>query len=340
MRLLRHAGPVLALLGSIVVLLLASGACTTGGTDDDSSPSISLPTTPVASTTPTTTTAADDARDDAPSPSTDTGSPAGPADDRELRWTVVAVEFDDVLNVRSAPDPAADIVGTLAPWSTDLDVTGEVAGDETAGIWRQVRLRDGSVGWANARFLVAQPVDFDVAADGPAMVEATSDLIAHALGDDARPADAWLSDRSLWLGGTGIYGDGHNGWEWVDGSTLHTRSAWEIPREFGPPFGATTCGSDCVLSVTDYLKVERLGDRHQILVDDRADPSNGGFIDGQMFLAPDDLHRTVIDAPATTFVAEDGSVQPNLDWQRIHAVFDWSGGTPAIALVHTWGWTP
>jgi hypothetical protein len=67
------------------------------------------------------------------------------------RYSVQGVEAGDTLNVRTDPDPRAEVLGQLP-----RDATGILAmGDERrigSAIWRKVKCRK-LVGWVNARFL-------------------------------------------------------------------------------------------------------------------------------------------------------------------------------------------
>lgn len=56
------------------------------------------------------------------------------------------VAADDVLNIRAAPDPSAEVVGTLAPDATGVEVISVTDG------WALVNTADGS-GYAALRFL-------------------------------------------------------------------------------------------------------------------------------------------------------------------------------------------
>ena len=100
-------------------------------------------------------------------------------------WTVIAVDFDDMLNVRTGPNPDASVLAQLDPWSTSFIVTSDVATNET-GAWRGVQLDSGHIGWVNARFLVAQPAAL-TDDDRQTMVDHTESLVAWALQDSTEP---------------------------------------------------------------------------------------------------------------------------------------------------------
>lgn len=67
-------------------------------------------------------------------------------------YDVVAVAEDDVLNLRSEPSLAADVIGSLAHDQTGVEV---VALSEDRA-WARVNQGDGS-GWVSRRFLDRQP---------------------------------------------------------------------------------------------------------------------------------------------------------------------------------------
>ncbi|MEL7156001.1 MAG: SH3 domain-containing protein [Actinomycetota bacterium] len=259
----------------------------------------------------------------------ETGSAVGARSD--LRWTVVAVERSDVLNVRAEPSPSAPIVDTLAPWTTDVD-----ASDETAqvgeGQWRRITTADGETGWVNSRFLVAQP--HTLSADDELVMATLARELAEwtVAGTGERPA--LFAPRALWIGGLTVYGDGHLGWNWFPGDTVDEQVEWDQVRTLTLTDGVTEipCGADCDRSLNESLQFDRVTDEAQYLVNDVTTGPGGGFYEGELFAAPE-LHRVVIDVPTT-----DPDVA--IDWKRIHVVFDWSGGQPQVLLIHSWGWTP
>lgn len=258
-----------------------------------------------------------------------TGSAAGARSD--LRWTVVAVERGDVLNVREDPSPSAPIVDTLAPWTTDLQVSEETApvGD---GLWRRLTSPEGIEGWVNARFLVAQP---HTLSDDDEMVTTglTRELAQWAVdGEGERPT--LFAPRALWIGGLTVFGDGHLGWNWFPADSVDEQFEWEEERTLTLTDGINElpCGVECNRSLIESVQFDRITDEAQYLADDIAEDPGGGFFDGELSAAPH-VHRVVIDVPTT-----DPDIA--IDWKRIHVVFDWSGGQPQVLLIHTWGWTP
>jgi hypothetical protein len=67
-------------------------------------------------------------------------------------YDVTGVAADDVLNVRAAPDASAEIIGTLKPDATNVEV---IEPSERQG-WGRVNT-GGRSGWASLRFLQRQP---------------------------------------------------------------------------------------------------------------------------------------------------------------------------------------
>ncbi|GIT91465.1 hypothetical protein JANAI62_19220 [Jannaschia pagri] len=67
-------------------------------------------------------------------------------------YDVAGVAADDVLNIRAAPNPGADIIGTLAPDAVNV----EVITPNQAETWGRVNVGERS-GWVSLRFLTRQP---------------------------------------------------------------------------------------------------------------------------------------------------------------------------------------
>lgn len=65
---------------------------------------------------------------------------------------VVGVQSNDVLNIRAAPDAAAEIIGSFASDAIDIEVIRPNESFE----WGLVNLGDRT-GWASLRYLVPQP---------------------------------------------------------------------------------------------------------------------------------------------------------------------------------------
>ncbi|WP_425100765.1 COG3650 family protein [Tropicibacter sp. S64] len=74
------------------------------------------------------------------------------AQDFPALHSVTGVASDDVLNIRSVPSGSSEIIGTLAPDQTGV----EVLRLDDSGAWGQVN-SDEMAGWASMRFLEATP---------------------------------------------------------------------------------------------------------------------------------------------------------------------------------------
>lgn len=81
---------------------------------------------------------------------------AVPAFATQDRWPalfdVTGVAGDDVLNIRTGPDPASERIGSYAPSARDIEV---IAPNERQ-TWGMVNV-DGRVGWVSLRYLQRQP---------------------------------------------------------------------------------------------------------------------------------------------------------------------------------------
>lgn len=71
-------------------------------------------------------------------------------------FDVTDVAADDVLNVRRAPDASSEIIGTLAPNATSVEVI-EPNDDHT---WGRVATGEG-MGWVSLAYLARQPGQWD-----------------------------------------------------------------------------------------------------------------------------------------------------------------------------------
>ena len=251
-----------------------------------------------------------------------------------LVWTVIAVHDGDQLNIREAPDPNAAVLAELPPWSTNFAATDDTDQNEH-GTWRRIVIDDQRQGWANARFLVAQPPALDDT-DEAEMIDTTEGLVAWARGSSDRP-QTWLADQALWVGGIGVSADGPTPWTWIPATDLTLPADWNRQRDFSDGFDILEdfdCGSDCLRSLNEFLRLDSLDETTRSLVDDVPPEGTRGLADGALWRAPESLHRVALDKPNSN--ADAGP----FDWQRVHFVFDWSSGEPLIALIHTHGWTP
>jgi hypothetical protein len=233
------------------------------------------------------------------------------------------VEADDILNVRATPGVAGEVVATLDPGATGIEL---LDGSETVGsdVWREVVTPDGVSGWVNAAYLTAQPAD-------PA-VTGSSSLDALALALTSADLSSVLSPRGVHVGGIGVYADAGTPFVHVPASAFTDGSIvdWN-------PFPESDCGDECSKTVADFLDFDGFDPARieQPVLVDELDPS----FDNQFLLGPLDqltlfeqLHVATIEVPVTS--------EDVLDWRRYHVWFDWADGTPKVIAIYRWGWTP
>lgn len=238
-------------------------------------------------------------------------------------WAVMAVAPDDRLNVRSEAGVGNPLVGSLAPDENGVTVTGESA-DVDGSTWVEVRLPDRSTGWVNDAYLTAQPPVFG-ALQAELLVAAAESLITGI--------DVEVSPRGLYVGGIGVFADAPSPFRRVDPSAFADDRIldWDPFPEDSP------CGTECDLSVADFLDLGAVADRFspEVVVDGLGDLSP----EDQFHLGPMDqlarfgtLHAVTFEVPPTT--------EGDLDWRRYHVWLDWESGVPRAVAVWRWGWTP
>lgn len=114
-------------------------------------------------------------------------APAAFAQDYPALHVVTGVAADDVLNIRAAPDASAEIVGTLAPDASGIEVV------ETSGNWALVNTGERS-GYAALRFLKPEPGAAWNALQTPLTCLGTEPFWALTLDPAARTATMISSD--------------------------------------------------------------------------------------------------------------------------------------------------
>jgi hypothetical protein len=229
-------------------------------------------------------------------------------------------------------------VAGLGPGQTGI-VAGTEVVDVDGGLWRQVRTAGSAVGWVNDAYLAASPVTFDDAARS-AMVGTAESAVAWLTGrTDAGQPSEWLSPTGLWIGGIGVYADLPFPSRRVPAADLANQQGWTTPIDFTPPAAtAVACGSECVISPLDFVKLPDPDRSYELVVDevllaDGQAESVAGTVFHNGAVGPlEAMHHVTVDVPAT-----DESL---LDWQRIHLFFDWRTGEPRLHAAYTWGWTP
>lgn len=248
--------------------------------------------------------------------------------------SVVGVELDDVLNIRSGAGTNNEIVGSLDPFASALTHTGavEVVGDDVW--WEIVTTPDERIqGWVNARFLTVQREVVPGGAVAEAMiVEAQRFLLSQSPQPGALVIRPEVHPFGVDIGGIGIFADAPTPFKNV--SELWSESLkfdWN-PLPVEDPGG---CADICVVSVRDFLDVRQrdVDDaEYSIGVDLDIEDPNFSYYTG---LTPEFYGRqATVDAyvPPTS----DGVN----DWRRFTFAFDFIDGSPTIRAVWLWGWTP
>lgn len=141
----------------IAATMVVLAACTNGGQADTSTtsqPGTTEPTATTATTVTTTTSTTTTVPEDATTTSSATTGPDElPGERIELGPTggdtlaVIGVRHDDVLNLRTIPDPDADILAEIPPLADDVTALGHTR-DIGDAIWIAVE-HDGVEGWVN-----------------------------------------------------------------------------------------------------------------------------------------------------------------------------------------------
>ena len=239
---------------------------------------------------------------------------------------VMRVALDDVLNMRAAPGVDNDVVFALDPYAGALTHTGRTEFVDGEEWWEIVTTPPESVvGWANARYLSVQP---DIAAGSPLadeMIAEARRLLSSFADPDSteRPAE---HPRGVEVGGIGVFADAPTPFTPVSDLWSDTTHDWA-------PFDS--CVEVCVRTVSGFLEVTArdVDDATYVIGLDvaRAEP-NFSYLTG---LDPD---QAGILATVTAYVepSNDGEA----DWKRYILTFDFVDGSPTIASIWRWGWTP
>jgi hypothetical protein len=172
------------------------------------------------------------------------------------------------------------------------------------------------------------------------MVGTAESAVAWLTGrTDAGQPSEWLSPTGLWIGGIGVYADLPFPSRRVPAADLANQQGWTTPIDFTPPAAtAVACGSECVISPLDFVKLPDPDRSYELVVDEvllaegQAESVAGTVFHNGAVGPLEAMHHVTVDVPAT-----DESL---LDWQRIHLFFDWRTGEPRLHAAYTWGWTP
>ena len=130
-----------------------------------------------------------------PSPLPPTATATPDIAERAPTFEVAYVPAGDQLNVRTDPDPDAEIAGTLRLWQGDVEVTGE--GEQVGEhLWLPIEAGDLS-GWVNSLYLteMVPPDDFCEDEATEELVEAFREAVAGE--DEGALAELIDPDRGL-----------------------------------------------------------------------------------------------------------------------------------------------
>ena len=194
-----------------------TGSATTAVVADDN---VAVATTAVEeddpSSTTTSATDSDDAGDDGTTTTAedeDASAPGitttiAPPPDPGATYRVAFVEdgdnglgqFEpaaDVLNVRDEPSASGSIVGTLAPGSAAIRITGDAVRSGSSD-WVPITTDDGLSGFVNRRFLVRDISSADFCADAAPVAAFAQFISALADGNDLVMGDLIDEGRGVW----------------------------------------------------------------------------------------------------------------------------------------------
>jgi len=244
--------------------------------------------------------------------------------------SVIGVADDDVLNVRSGPGVANEVIGSLDPDATGLTHTGATTRVD-GEVWWEILTPspDSETGWINRRF-VAVVADVEAVTG---LAEEVVSLASIALSDfgpgpDRGVPNSKYSER-IEVGGIGVWADGAHSFQTQDPLELDTDVFWD------PPFEMAEC-VECTKSVREFVGVRDRDTAEATFTVGPADDYSAENYGFQTGLPPElyDRFATVVSfTPAS-------DPQETLDWSRYTFVFDFADGEPEIRAIYRWGWTP
>lgn len=244
--------------------------------------------------------------------------------------SVIGVADDDVLNVRSGPGVANDVIGSLDPDATGLTHTGATMTVDGEMWWEIVTPSpDSRLGWVNRRFLaVAADVDSITGLADEMVRLASSALSDFGPGAHGLLPNSSYSDR-IEVGGIGVWADAAHTFQTRDPLQLDTEIFWD------PPFPMDEC-VECTKSVREFVGVRERDIAEATFTVGPADDYSAENYGFQTGLPPESYDRF---ATVVSFTAA-SDPQETLDWSRYTFVFDFQDGAPEIRAIYRWGWTP
>lgn len=123
------------------------------------------------------------------------------SDDAPGVYRVTGLDGGDRLNVRTGPGVHEESFATLAPDATDIATTGKRA-EVAGGLWRQIELPGGVLGWVSGSFVELQPAP----APTPTACRPSGDAFCPALGATRGVVAAFISRAA------GLAGSAGNDW--------------------------------------------------------------------------------------------------------------------------------
>ncbi len=129
------------------------------------------------------------------------------ADEAPAVYQVTGLDEGNRLNVRKGPGTHSDVITTLAANATDIATTGKRA-EVSGGLWRQIELSDGTLGWVSDAFVEPQPEP------APGACRPGGDTFCPSLGANRGTAAAFIA-RAM-----GLSGDGGRDWFTDDNGSL------------------------------------------------------------------------------------------------------------------------
>lgn len=242
---------------------------------------------------------------------------------------VTRVADDDVLNVRTGAGVANDIAFTLVPDETGITHTGDVA-DVDGETWWEIVGPDGSIGWANSRYLSVWR-EIEPGSPLAAEMEQHARNFLAGFGSDQATLDPTVPrphPAGTQIGGIGVFADAPTPFTTIDDLYDDAVHDWNPFPDDDP------CDDLCRLTVGDFLGV-RARDVTDAVYTLGPDPEALPML--QYFTGLDEAYY---DHNLTVVAYVPAQSDIELDWRRYTFAFDLVDGSPTVSQVWVWGWTP